>query len=329
MVSLATVAPELVDAILAFLETRDLCSVTLTSSWMREIAEPHLYRSLNWTWTPASDQAPHLFLRSILRRPRLAEHVTQLSITRGEGFYDGGADSVSAKTVSLMRNRMQTAEHFDTWIASQQSSAPELPVILVLSQLISLRTLHFSTGASTFSEVQAERRMAERYNAIKCSKGTSILYPIHLLTANTTPFHALRSAHICITQLAPSTASPSLSHALSILSAPNLHTATFTLRNLDLPRSRPTLWPTPLSSHPAPPATHLTTLHFTACTHLDEPLLAALLPHTPHLRSLIYDNAHPVPSAAAFDGAVLRAALLRHCAADLAELRVRVRACEA
>lgn len=154
MASLVDCPEEIYDTILEFIPPPALRNLCLVNRRLRFIAEPRLYRRIEWTWQdpeiPAWIQPPRppppiqLLLRTLLSRPELGIHVRRLVL---RGFNPLHRCPKLPTDCSGLDEAVSVVERFgvpyvDLWVRELRSGTVGAFVALLLSQTPQLEIIH-------------------------------------------------------------------------------------------------------------------------------------------------------------------------------------------
>jgi hypothetical protein len=131
--------------ILRLVASRDLCALCLSCKSLRTAGEPALYSKIEWRWVSYRTPPISAFLRTILHRPDLADHVRSLVL----GGKSPSVDEHLPLTIidkldrqNVLRAVSKIEVHFGpAWRRSLIKGEIQASLALVLSQLHHLRHL--------------------------------------------------------------------------------------------------------------------------------------------------------------------------------------------
>ena len=128
-------------------ELRALC---LVNRYFRAIVEPLLYSKIQWTWKHLKNPPPIVpFLRTIISRPELAAHVTNIQL-EGRNLSNFGSGS-SCSSIPISGAELDQAiesiqrtgvSYSEFWIKQLRKGVTDALIALLLAQLPNLRQLN-------------------------------------------------------------------------------------------------------------------------------------------------------------------------------------------
>jgi hypothetical protein len=281
---------ELVFQILQSLSTPDLASFSKTCQSLHAITEPILYESVSWTFDrdeeEYEDQSILLFLRSILRRPVLADHVKKINLRCISSFYDG--DNEEPYEIALSANDCDTicgtlAEERFTFQEEVGeaiwNNSLDAFITFLISRLHSLEILEIGFGLVRISKFLGMILESDAKNALQ---GHKCIFT----------FERLKEVHFTAERDHDSLIRPSRGTEISCRRFFDLIAGLFhitSLETIDVVLPEPEMLGMPFTWPPnSLPPSNLTTLHLRH-SHASVATLRKLLLATPKLSTLQYD----------------------------------------
>lgn len=170
---LSHVPDELLLIIFSGCNANDLAQLSRVNRRFQILAEPYLYKHIEWLSTDTADPPIYLFLRSILARPALATHVKH-AILQGDSFRVPRLNAAHAERVSPTLAILPTDEDVrrlvsivqgsdlplvdrDSWASDVERGTMDAVLSVLLSQLPNTQVLrldrNFTKDATIMSKV--------------------------------------------------------------------------------------------------------------------------------------------------------------------------------
>lgn len=160
----------------------DILALTLVSKASRTITEPFLYKKIEWTWL--ADQPPPIiaFLRTILHRPQLANHVRSVALL-GDNLCDAPYIGDRLPTIPVVGSNLDSALEAITktrvpysfahrWEKELNNGTMDAFVSLLLSQLHHLTHLFLARNFTKQSTL-----LGMLLCSALCEKGEQYMLP--------------------------------------------------------------------------------------------------------------------------------------------------------
>ncbi|KAK7920594.1 hypothetical protein PG985_008616 [Apiospora marii] len=264
---------EIVFSILTFCSPADLLSLSRVNKRLNELGNRVIYSSVQFTWTTLVTPPVIIFLRSILSRPQLAEHVQRLTLAGDVSFYLSPnwttplpklswteAESALDLATGLI-NQLQLP-YTEDWISELREGTMDATVAFLLARLPKLRSLVVTENYT---------RESERTGAMF----RSALYkeaPVSWLSG----FHQLEEVSVTNFVWYGTCGDANTPHLLPFFYSPSI-------RSLNLLLDDPATFAWPAGT---PNIMNLCTLKL---QHVREPALKCILSATPNLRVLDWE----------------------------------------
>ncbi|KAK7978043.1 hypothetical protein PG996_004088 [Apiospora saccharicola] len=252
---------EIINPILAFCSPADILSLSRVNKRLNDLANHVLYSDIQFTWTVEATPPVIIFLRSILSRPQLAEHVQSLTLAGDLSWTE--AESALDLATDLV-NKLQLP-YTEDWTRELREGIMDATMAFLLARLTKLRSLVISENYTR----ELERIGAMFRSALYKEAPASWLSDFHQLeevsVSNFVWYGTYRNANT--------------PHLLPFFYLP-------TIRSLDLMLDNPVTFAWPVGT---PNITNLSSLKL---QHVREPALKCILSATPNLRVLDWEFMH-------------------------------------
>lgn len=262
---------EVIFSILTFCSSADLLSLSRVNKRLNELANPVIYSSIQFTWTKLVTPPVIIFLRSILSRPQLAEHVQHLTLEGDLSFYRcwnsnsplpklswTEAEATLGLATGLV-NKLQLP-YTEDWIRELCEGTMDAIMAFLLARLPKLRSLVVAENYTW----ELERMGAMFRSALYKEAPVSWLSGFHQLEEVSVSMHEMYRSVNITPRLLPFFYLPSI-------------------RALDLVLEDPVTFAWPAGT---PNITNLCSLKL---QHIREPALKCILSATPNLRVLDWE----------------------------------------
>ncbi|KAH6710179.1 hypothetical protein EV126DRAFT_15738 [Verticillium dahliae] len=241
--SLQDCPAEILLNIFQHLDSSGLALLSATSQTIHHVIEPHLYSSIQFTWTLEIRPPVILLPRTFLERPELASLVRSLTFAGNDGLLEEGIHSVVvplSNPPALARRLFEAVKligllpaDINHWISRVQSGSADAVVAVLVSMTTGLKSLELSENWSAETRLLARMFRLLLRESAECDSSIGPLQKNHsfqsLIHVSITPW----LNECCVFE-----AEEADRDILSLFYLPNIEVLSISVANHD-----PFMWP--------------------------------------------------------------------------------------